>query len=192
MKRKNVKRTQQIFLAVFIAMIMTTSILGFLWGQESGEQLKYKNKVFTRQQEVWVTEVNGLKKSFYHFPSQVEDIPVDANAISTIKNTPMVYMTYDPNQTAVNYIAQGIFDLNEEFSAINIYSVNALTKENKFNSPIITCLNATANTPVVYFEQTNQTRISFDNNCIVVEAKTGLDFLRARDRILYAISGILE
>lgn len=192
MRREKSKRTQQVVFTLFIVMIMTTSILGFIWGRDSEERMEYKDKTFTKQQNLWTTEINGQKKSFYYFPSQVEDIEVDADAISTIQNTPMLYVTYDPNQTTVNYIAQAIFDLDEEFSNYNIYSVKALTKENEFDLPIINCENATAYLPVIYFEQTNKTEISFSNNCITVEAKTGIDFLRTKDRLLYAFFGIIE
>ncbi len=192
MRREKNKRIQKLLLSIFVVMIMTTSILGFLQGRDSEEQLKYKDKTFTKQQNLWVTEINGQKKAFYYFPSQVEDIPADSDAISVIKNAPMLYMTYDPNQTAVDYISQAIFDLDEEFSSLNIYSVKALATENEFGLPVVGCGNATASIPVVYFKQGNQTGVFLNNSCIVVEANTGLDFLRAKDRITYSLAGVME
>lgn len=192
MRGKNTKRLQQAFLTFFIIMIMTTSILGFLWGRDSEEQLKYNDKSFTRQQSLWVAKIDGRQKSFYYFPLQVEDIHVDGGAIPAIKNAPMLYMTYELNQSGAEYIAQAIFDLDEELSSGNIYTVKALTGENKFGLPVVSCNNATPNVPVLYFKQENQTGISLNNNCIIAAAKTPADFLRVRDRLVYGFFGIIE
>lgn len=65
------------------------------------------------------------------------------------------------------------------------------TTNNTFDMPIITCEDATPVVPIIYFKQSNQTKVSLEENCIIVEARNNIDILRIKDRLLYSMLGII-
>jgi hypothetical protein len=51
---------------------------------------------------------------------------------------------------------------------------------------------SSAYVPVIYFKYGNSTRIDFDNNCIIAEASSNVDFVRVKDRMLYEMLGVVK
>ena len=58
--------------------------------------------------------------------------------------------------------------------------------------PIIACDDATPLIPVIYFVESNETKIYKQENCIIAEADTSVDVIRIKDRLLYGIHGIIR
>lgn len=193
MRKDRSKQTKQIFLAAIIAFIMITSVIGFMAGRDSEQNLSYGDFSFVRKGNIWVTKINGQNLNFYYFPSETTDIELDDAVKNRISSTPMVYLTYDPDQENVEYIAQTQFELENIFSSnFNIYSTKAFTKENEYGLPVITCLNATDTIPVIDLRKTNETAIHLEGNCIIFESRSGFDFLRAKDRLFYGLFNVIK
>ena len=66
-----------------------------------------------------------------------------------------------------------------------------MTEVNEFTLPVITCDDATSSVPVLYFVESNETKIYSENGCIIAEAKFETDLLRIKDRLLYERLGII-
>ncbi len=185
--RKEKRSRGAIYVAVFIAAIMVTSVLGFIFGERDQESMTYKNHDFYKKNLKWVTKINGKDAAFDYFPSEVESINLSENAKNKILNSRMVYVTYDPNQTndAVGF-AQ--FDLNQKLMLINVYVANGMTKNNKYGIQIITCENATQFVPVVVLEPSTKNVIKEEGNCLILDG----DPLKLKDRLLYGVFGVIE
>ena len=86
---------------------------------------------------------------------------------------------------------------------LHIWITNELQKTNKYiqsgktkntttyNLPIITCDNATEFVPVIYFKDSNITKFTLENNCIIGESNSREGFLALKDRLLYALFDVI-
>ena len=194
MRKKNKQKNNKIGLwaVIVIVILMLSSTIGYVFKGNSNK--KYGDSSFSRTDDgTWYTKINGKQIAFNYFPSDIEDINLSNEIINKIKNTSMVYFTYNPE----NNYREGIAVINLELTNIllrdfKVYSANGLTKNNTFNTPIIGCNNATTLIPVIYFNESNQTNIYLNNNCIVLNGRTGNDFLALKERLLYGLFGIIK
>ncbi len=192
MKKK--EKSKGKFFSVFIVVIMSLSILGFLIGNRGGgeQTLEYNDWSFTRSGNTWVTLVNNKQLFFDYFPEQIEDINISAEIIAKF-GTLEIDTTYDINDSFKEVIALSQYGLQENLRAVtNIYVRQGLTTENDFNLPVITCNDATDFVPVIYFKSTNETKVYLEDKCIIIEADSELNFLRAKDRLLYGYFKIIK
>lgn len=193
MKKRKENKGRQILLGAIIVFIMVTSVIGFMAGQGDKQEVKYKDYSFFRKGNLWETKIDKKPVDFYYFPSELESIEVDENVIKKVLETPMIYITYDQTQKDVEVVAQMQFELKETLSEnFNIYSMHGLEKDNEYGLPVITCLNATNAVPVIKFRRTNQTKISLKGNCVIMEGERSYDFVKAKDRLLYGLFGIIK
>tara|TARA_Y100000310_G_scaffold118295_1_gene117155 strand:+ start:3843 stop:4424 length:582 start_codon:yes stop_codon:yes gene_type:complete len=193
MRRENNKA--KIIWAAFIGFIMISSVFGvmFYGFTNPEEKLNYKGTVFTRINNGFTTEINKKQVPFSYFPTEVENINIDQEAITRIKNTAEVDMTYDPDNAYSQQIALIQYNIEPILADFfNIYIRKGFTTNNSYNIPIIDCSQSTSKVPVLYFKESNTTRVYIENDCIIAEAGKGNEFLKISDRILYGIFGIIE
>ena len=188
-KKKDSKRLQTIMMG-FIAFIMVTSIMGFVW-KGGTNKVMYNDVPFVQEPTGWSANINGQKILFNYHPEEVEFINISPAIIQRL-HTLELDTTYDLNDTYAEYIAKVQYTLELGLNNFDIFIVRGFTTENEFNKPIITCNNATPYVPVLYFKKSNQTKISLEDNCIIVEAYRGQDLIRIKDRLLYTIFGVME
>ena len=174
----------------FIAFIMVTSIVGFLW-KGGPPKVEYRGIPFVQEANGWSTEINDRMVSFNYHPNEVEHINISP-AITQRLNSVEIDTTYDVNDSYAEYIAKVQYTLELGLNNFDIFVVKGFTEENEFNRPVITCSDATPYVPVIYFKKSNETDIYLEGNCIIAEAYRGEDFIRIKDRLLYAILGIME
>lgn len=187
------KDRKALYMSLFIAFIMVFSVIGFMWDRNSGEYTqRYKGYVFTKINDEWVTRVNGRDVNFQFSPDAVESIKLDKAVVERINATLEVDVTYDINNSYKEYIALAeqelAYKLNDN---LNIYLRGGFTAENEYDFPVITCANATAAVPVLYFTRSNETAIYLDNGCIIAASNSGMGYVMIKDRILYGVFGII-
>ena len=189
--RKEKKSRWGAFLVIFIAFIMISSVIGFLYSGET-DTFKYKDLKFKRTQTEWYTTINDQKLTFNYFPSEVEQIELSEEITTILLNKPEIDTTSDLNDTFSEEIALAQYNFALTSSNLNIYIRRGFTTNNTFNLPIITCEDSTFAVPIIHFKQSNQTKISMNNSCIIAEARNNIDILRTKDRLLYSILGIIR
>jgi hypothetical protein len=191
-KRPRIRK--EVLWSLIIVFIMVFSAFGviFYGFATPGTKLQYGVYKFTLTDQGFVTTVNGKKYVFDHYPADIENVNLSAGVVEKMKGTRMVYLTYDPNQSAVGDIAASQFKLQSELQTIGIYSATALTAPNEYELPVVTCQNATPFVPVVDFRESNRTAVDLEGNCIVFDAVYGEDFSRLKDRLLYALLGVMK
>jgi len=189
MRKKHEKKSKTgIWLIIFIAILMLTSTIGYVFKGDTKE--KYGDFSFSMgEDQIWYTKINGRQIGFHYFPADLESINLSSEIIDRIKTTNMVYFTHDPE----NRYKEDIALLKEIFwQYFQIYADNGLTANNTFNLPIISCDNATISLPVIYFKDSNQTGFYLDNNCIICEIRPGEDFTALKERLFYSLFGVME
>ncbi len=192
MRKKEKNRGK--FFSIFIVVIMSMSILGFLIGSggDSQQKLKYNGINFIRSGDNWIVSVSNTQLIFDYFPEEVEYIIISSELVDRI-GTLQVDLTYDINDSFKDAIALSIYSLQQNIGAVsNAYLRQGLTTDNEFNLPVITCDDATEFVPVMYFKQSNETKVYLENDCIIIEADSEIDFLRVKDRLLYGYFDIIK
>jgi len=169
---------------------MVASVVGFIW--QGGGAIVDKGLKFKEAGNKFATKIDGKNREFYTLPQQAELIEADQAAIDALKSTRMLYITSDPNSTLKQSIALAEFEIGNIFIEEGIYATHAFTTENEFGAMQLTCDNATAAVPVIYFTNSTETKISYENNCIIIESTSDFNMLSVRDRLLYGYYGILK
>jgi hypothetical protein len=188
--RKEKKSKWGAVLVFFIAFIMISSIVGFIYSGNEG-QFKYNGIKFIQVYNQWRTTINHKQLTFDYFPSDVEQIELTSDITTALLNKPEIDITSELNDTFSEEIALANYNMALTLNNMNIYLRSGFTTNNTFNMPILTCKDATSAVPIIYFKQSNQTKITLENNCVIAEAKNNIDILRIKDRLLYSMLGII-
>jgi len=181
-------------LIFFIVLIMVGTSFSFVFYGFSGdsEKVKYNGATFVKFPDRWEAKIDGKQAAFTFLPSEVESIAALDDSFKTLQGKPEIDFTYDLNSTYKESIALAQHQMELTLSAYDVYVGKGFTANNTFNKPIIRCIDATFNVPVVYFRQGNTTNIHDENNCIIAEASANADFIKVKDRLLYGILGVMK
>ena len=192
LSEKKKKRNSTIMTA-FVAFIMIASVMGYMW-MNPEEIVPYNKFKFAKRDNGWYSK--DFKAIFDFHPFNLEDIAVEQGIKEKISGTYMAYLSYDLNSSHKKDIARSMFLLNEFLvQSKNMYVLPGSLNENDFNISVIRCDNATSGVPVIIFEASNSTLIRTDKaneNCIILSASTSADFARVKDRMIYALLGVMN
>jgi len=189
--------SKQSIWAVGIVLIMTLSVVGFMWVSPGASKLEYGEYTFkpnfdpqTGITTSWFTKIDDIKTEFYFFPEELTYIDY-SEMKSALAGKNVLYMTSDPEDTnrqvigLINYEYQQI--LPEHGKAV----LTGFTDENEFGSKIVTCENATAQMPVIKWGSSMNNSIKIDGNCIMIDSNSLSFYKQSRDLVLYVLFGVL-
>jgi len=183
----------KVWLTIFLALIMVSSIFGFVISSQSDNTRKttYNNFEFESINNQWVTEINGQETAFLEHPANLESIEIPSEAANLLSNKPSVYLTFEEAQEYdLKFIDLTRLRLNDHLSnLLNIYVINGAV--NSSTLPPITCLNATSSVPVIYLKSAQESKITLENNCLIIQAKQN-DFISLSERLLYNWLGVIQ
>ena len=177
---------------LFIAFIMVSSLLA-MW--EGGVVEKYNGFKIKTDGRTLQTKINGEWIDFEYTPSALEEMDVSQEAMLTLKNSNMIYFTFDPDDKLIKEIELTRMVLGESLEKdFNIYTPSGVTEqiEPYETLPLIDCNNATSFIPVMYFKYLNETKITMEDNCIYVYSQSGTEFAALVERIKYGLYGVIE
>lgn len=194
-KEKKKFFSKELTWALIIVFIMTASTLGYMWsGSDEFTEYEYNGVGFVTTGNNWIAKINKNEVKFDYHPLDVADINISNEIIDKINNTRMIYLTFDPDDPYLSVISKARLDLNDiMWTNFQIYAEGGIMKNvSEYALPVITCKNATAFIPVLYFKEGNETSVIEENNCIFFKAESENDILRLKDRMLYALFGIIN
>jgi len=187
-ERKREKRNQ-IIMSVVLVFLMVTSIFGIMIGN-STSNLKYGDYKFKEDNNHYITKINDKEMFFYTLPSQAEYINLSSNISNKIKESYLVMISFNPNdQVSLQTIELARFDF-AQFMDKPVF--NGILEESvDYSLPILTCANATQQTPMIIFNVSDNFGFIEKDNCIYLNGR-GMDFLRLRDRLLYSVHNVIQ
>ena len=192
MKEKKEKKKYGLMVFIVFIMIGTTFSFVFFGFSPAEDKVRYNGITFTNINRVWIAKINGQEAAFSFLPAEVENVFAFDGFSKMLQDKYEIDATSDANSTFKESIALAQHQMGLTLDAYNIYLRKGFTTNTTFNLPIIKCTNATLNVPVVYFRNGNSTNIHLENNCIIAEASTNADFIKAKDRVLYGILGVIK
>ncbi|MBI2144672.1 hypothetical protein HYU17_06040 [Candidatus Woesearchaeota archaeon] len=181
--------------AIVVGVIMLMSVIGFVFSfnpSAQGASFKYGGLTFRQtQQGTYLSEMSGKPVEFFYQPEDVSDIEVPDAAVERLTGSRAAYITYAWNST----LAEGMALLQFDAATIldfrqGVFVQPAFTAPNPFNASVVGCSKATSFTPVLLIQEANNTAIALDSgnqNCVVLNASSDSGFLRAADRLKYAL-----
>jgi len=190
-------KTKKILFSVVIGFVLLSSIIGFTYSAipiiPSAQQsnLKFSGIEFFPTATGVAADIDGQFVEFTYFPDELDSLDI-GGSISRITSARMVYVTSDPNSTLASQFSGLEFDMGRALERNhNTFIEVAFTANNQFGKRVITCDDANAFVPVVFFNYTNgTTAITQENNCIIVNVGSENGFNRVHDKLIYELLGI--
>lgn len=188
-KKRNYARILLIIIAVVVVVSMVFSSVLIGMDGNGPTPSKYNDFRFQFNNGQWSTVINHYKMNFYHHPAEMEDIIIPH---SENLNSPIIYITFDPNVTN-EYLDLSRLKLDLTSQLTNTYFSHGVTKFSKqYPLPIVTCQNASASIPVIYYLRSNDTYIEYDHNCYILHTQSNMDYLTLTERIIYHLTGVIN
>jgi len=188
---------KSIILALVIFLVILSVSTFFIFkGSDDPDEYNYNNfRVFKNPNIVGYTVVGYLGEQPYNLrirndPIKTENITISGEPRGLILSKPTVYLTMEPNLTAKSVIAalEVANIISRNLGIYNIETIGAITLPVENNpTTVATCANITKTENVILFRLANETKVSVDNNCILVEGTNEWEIIRASDRLVYAI-----
>jgi hypothetical protein len=188
---KKKKINSSLIWTIFIAFIMVTSIVGYMWFGSDEPEFEYNGHKILRGENDYVYIKDGNEFMFTFFPGELENL-ANQTDLNKIKKQ-MFYVTFDPNSELAEAVDVLRFEFSTELPKINVFMGQGMLNNESavYNFPVIDCSDATENVPVIKFVKGNETKITEQYGCFTVEAKNAYDVIKIKDLILYSLLGVI-
>jgi hypothetical protein len=151
----------------------------------------YNGFSFVKYQGLWFTQVhikgttNLYDIQLHYGPEEVKDIELIGDP-SRFLSLPGIFVTFDPKGKDLAHVAvsAGEFSLVSA-QVLNVTPISACTKNETAVCEGIDIVRCFDPYPVIYLEESDDTGVLVQDNCIRVKGK-GMDLLKATDRLLFA------
>ncbi|MBI5065241.1 hypothetical protein HZA97_03295 [Candidatus Woesearchaeota archaeon] len=187
------KDKKKIFASLFIAFIMVFSIFGFILSYTLGEEsVKYQGHKFVKTPQGWLSIIND-ERLFFSFNPQEVDFFIKEEIKQFLKDKKKLTLSYNPKDFYSSAITEVALKLYQDLPKIKETKINfGLTNNTGYDLPLITCNNASAENPVLIFEENDfNASIELENNCIKLKYTTQLEVLQQGDAIFYTLAGMI-
>ena len=189
---RDAKKKKVIVLFMTGLMVISVFSVIFFGGGSSQGSVTENSAKFVRIGQSWSTQIDKQEARFTYLPSDVEDITLSSEILNTLKNTIEIDTTYDSNSTYNQSYALAQYQMGVTLQNFNIFVRSGVTDNVSDRISIITCNDSTPIVPVVYFKDSNETKISLVENCIIAKVSSASDAIRVKDRLLYGRFGIIK
>ncbi|MBI1969362.1 hypothetical protein HYS48_01595 [Candidatus Woesearchaeota archaeon] len=196
---KTYSRKSIIGISIIAIMVLSSAAFIFFSNPNVETDLSYNGFEFSRQQNYYVLQYNEERIPFINHPGTVQQILIEPSTMEKLQNSPQWYLTFNPDMELS--ALQAMDSIRFDFGFLlpknkNVYVVEGIAEYSPLYSslPQITCKNATAYIPVLFFNQSNQSQMSIQqrDNCILIEAQNAFQMLQFRDRVLYNMFGVIS
>ena len=192
------RRKRRIAIAsIAIVAIMLFSSFAYVVldkGSVTGDRLDYGDYEFSYKSlgdgQVLVTEVDGQEVQFQNLPTYVQYLDVEPRAITLLQNAAQVAWVASPTLGPSD--AADVDYARLELSLAIPKSFNAMSEpDERYNMLVLSCQNASAQVPIVYFNISNETKVFTQGNCIIIDGQQRA-LLSLKDRIIFEYLDILQ
>lgn len=179
-------------MTLFMGFILTTSLVVFAFfsSPTSGANAQVYNDVSFRPDrsgQYYVYTYEGVEHRTLALPQEVDAVPVPGSFLAALDNTSRV--TIARNRAEDPYLAVATQFLSESLTRSGNYAVTTAFTEGE---PSVSCEDASAQNPIVLFEQSNETLLTHEGSCLTVEYADQPSIIITQSALLYRVLGIIE
>lgn len=191
MAKKSRFWNKKTWIGILIVAIMVSSSAGFIFGRDDSGSYKYNGYKFSRTTDGWLGKIDGNSVYFHFHPSELENLSISEEVISKLDVT-QAHLTFEigKNLQYIDMIRFEFITAMEDNFGVYVYS-GVINETESYDLPIIDCVNATSDVPVIKFTFANETQVYVDGDCIIAEASSEIEFLAIADKILYKLFGVM-
>lgn len=195
-KEEFASKRRKWLLTWFMAIIMVSSIFGFIIANQSGNQTDQDYKQF----KVEKTNVGYSVKidktrtilAFDH-PISAESVKVDKAVWDMLNKTKVMGVTYNQSDDRAEVFGAAQFLLEKDlFIAPKIYVQRGMFNASGTNLQSMSCADANPALPVMILSIGDETKVWTDGWCIRVQGVSATDVLRATDKIILGLAGVVD
>ena len=207
-------RTKKRVISGIIILVMVMSVVGFLVGALGsnalgGRQVSFGKYTFSYRERMpdgrWELKVEKQRFRVFSTPQELVDLPYDSG-ITALLASPVFFVSIDPLNESMRTVRSpweegvglALYRFEQDFPKRDAFVAHALSRPVDNDTlpgleswPVWTCANATPTVPVVVIRPGENTTLSLEGSCIVMEASRGEELKRAYDRVLLAFLGVM-
>ncbi len=128
-------------------------------------------------------------------PLSLEDIPVEGMVNTRIFGDEEVYVTINPNANLSSKTTIAALEIDKVIDNDYLYSIpvhSAMTQENVQGYPVKSCYDATDASTVIWLTLGSETKVYTEEYCIIIVGTNEDEIIRAADRFIYQLLGIMK
>jgi len=176
-------------------------LLLFIAGCSDPNRYVYNGYTITKHEFGWAATVYAGPNEqphivyLHHGPKELEDIQSE-NPKSRIINAKQIYATFSPSMPGAS-TALAVIDVvkvtgtNPQWGILKIPTKPTITEPDGINE-VKTCDDASNLNSVILFKLGDKTKIYAENNCVIIEAENEEDLIKASNRLVYELLGVIE
>jgi hypothetical protein len=158
------------------------------------------NKVNDVETYVHITIQDGLTEKPYilglrYDPLSVEDIPVEGTLHTRIFDDEEVFVTIHPEAGLTSTTTIAALEIDKIIDNKNLYNIkvsSAFTIPHGDETPVKTCADATSKETVIWLTLADDTIVYTEGNCIVIAGTDEEEIVRAADRFVLTLLGVMK
>ncbi|MBT3324025.1 hypothetical protein HN681_01500 [archaeon] len=200
------KDNMGVVLGILIGILVLSMI--FVFSMDDGvadDVYKYSNgntifEVYKYSDtETYITFLAGVDDIEYTLglrtdPLSLEDIPVTGTLHTRIFDDEIVYVTIDPYANLTGQTVIAALEVDKVIDNEYLYQVpvmSAMTREYS-DYPVKNCDDGTNTETIVYLTLGDETKVYTYDYCIIIMGTDEAELIRAADRMLYTLLGIMQ
>lgn len=177
---KNRKKLITLSIALFFIFIMATSVLElYIRGGDKEDTYDYNGLEFANTGNGWLAyKQDGRPIYIVSNPNDLENITIKPINLGALNFVSKAYLSYNPKERNRAALSEFVREVK-----IAPRLVSACPEDNELcaNLPIKNCDDATADTAVILIKESNETSVTFINNCLAI---IGKDLTKAVDKLI--------
>ncbi len=186
-EREKKRQRMQMFLTIFIVVILGASTIGFALSSSDTDVKKYNKQKFYQTQQGW--QGKGLDFATRYLPQDVENVTLQGS-LSLDLFARKLYLVVDPptrNIQSELYEWANIVPMNNPNAAcLPEYGED----EGCVELPLKDCENADPLTTVLIFKDSNESMIKAYGSCVTIQGDNE-GMLKAIDKAIYVMYGVI-
>ncbi len=128
-------------------------------------------------------------------PLSLEDITVDGMVNTRIYGDEQIYITINPEANLTSKATIAALEIDKVIDNVYLYNIpvaSAMTQENDYGYPVKDCADGTDTSTIIWLTLGSETIVFTENYCIIVVGTDEDELIRAADRFVYELLGIMK
>ncbi len=128
-------------------------------------------------------------------PLSLEDIPVEGTINTRIFGDEEIYVTINPDANLTSKTTVAALEIDKVIDNDYLYGIpvhSAMTQENTDGYPVKSCYDGSDTSTVIWLTLGSETKVYTEEYCIIIVGTSEDEIIRATDRFLYSLLGIMK
>jgi hypothetical protein len=190
-EQENKKKRAGMAIAIIITFIMLSSTLAYVLMDTTDISTRYRGVKFSQDaQGFFSAKIYGRNRMFYTSPEEFSYFNISDAFAGKIISAGGVYIAFNPGGelSFLSAVDQSSAEIFTELAQESIFVQRGITNESQvYALPIIDCKNATAASPVLIFQMSNESSISEQENCLTAKIQANRDVFAIKDSLQFSI-----